>query len=184
MDITELTKVQLRPLSEAVKEFILSFTQASKDPLPETFAFFYAPHKCYLARVDASGKFEVHDHDGRVDIDMVFEARVFNSEKEMRWLKGHGEAIISDDSFPESVGCIPQRYLLWGKSTGETNGNWTKFATARIGSYYVPLSKIQQNEYARFTAIEYLKAYEDGNVAVVDERLTGIEVYKGELNHG
>lgn len=178
MDKPESNTEQLKSLSQSVQEFISSF-----EKLPKTFAVLYAPDKCYLALVDAAGNFLVKDNINKFSVDKIFEARVFNSKKELRWLNGYGEAIISDAIFRDDkkfAGTIDQSYLLWGQSTGKADGDWTEFATARIGSFYVPLSKVPHQGYAKFTAVEYLKKYEDGNVAVVDERLTGIESYKGE----
>jgi hypothetical protein len=38
------------------------------------------------------------------------------------------------------------------------------------------LKSVAKDAYAKFTAIEYLGEYEDGNVAIAEERLTGIEI--------
>jgi CRISPR-associated protein (TIGR03984 family) len=77
----------------------------------------------------------------------------------------------------------PQTYLLWGQSTGNFSGDgeWTQFGEARIGAFFVPVPNIAPKGYAQITAVEYLKEYEDGNVAVADERLTGIKPYDGEV---
>lgn len=168
---------QLRPLSQCVKDFV-----SSVSPLPKTLAVLYAPDKCYLALVDSSGAFEVKDNVSRFDVNKIFEARVFNVDRELRWLKGYGTVIISDASFAgdDFVGKLDQRYLLWGQSADKSQNGWTTFATARIGAFHVPVELEPNETYARFTAVEYLKRYDDGNVAVVDERLTGIEGYEGE----
>jgi CRISPR-associated protein (TIGR03984 family) len=171
---------QLRPLSQCVTDFA-----ASVSPLPKTFAVLYAPDKCYLALVDSSGKFEVKDNVSSFDVNKVFEARVFNAERELRWLKGYGTVVISDASFTGSdfVGKLDQKYLMWGQGADKSHNGWTRFATARIGAFHVPVELKSNETYARFTAVEYLKGYKDGNVAVVDERLTGIEGYGGESHN-
>lgn len=161
-------------------------------------ALLYAPHKCFLATVNNSNRFQ--DKNGEVDTSAVFEARVFNKTAELRWLNkenGKGEAVVlSEDSKAgffggESKGDDkiyakidpPQTYLVWGQSFGASDGSgWTRFAEARICAFFLPLAGITENkkERAQFTAVEYLGEYEDGNIAIVDERLTGIEGYKGD----
>lgn len=131
---------------------------------------------------------------------VVFEARIFNQKAELRWLNeanGQGAAVIlcADDSLDffgskplpfkvqaedeekEPIGEIPQTYLLWGESTGATDvDGWTQFAEARIGAFFVPVTGITQaNRRAHFKAVEYLGEYEDGNIAVCEERLIRIE---------
>lgn len=143
-----------------------------------SFAILYSPNKCWLALFDGT-KFV--DEKGEIDVSRVFEARVFNSEKELRWLNdadGKGKStVISDASFPDAIGTITQNYLLWGEVSpnNRTNGNWTEFAEARIGKFHVPIKTTSR---AHFTAIEYLCEFADGNVAVIDERLTGISEVK------
>jgi CRISPR-associated protein (TIGR03984 family) len=152
----------------------LSLLEAVKDFDDNSFAILYAPRNCYLARLKG-GKF--CDQSGEIDVSEVYEARVFNEKKELRWVKGYEPKIISDDDFPNSES-IEQTYLLWGKSTGETQGDWTKFAEARIGAFYVPIKIDGVGKYAHFKALEYLAEFEDGNMAVVEERLTGITEVK------
>lgn len=151
----------------------------------KAYAILYTPKDCHLVLVDKNGKF--FNEDGEFAPQSVFEARIFNEKAELRWLNesdGKGKmAIISDGRFPDIVGTIPQTYLLWGQSADRPQNGWTKFATARIGAFYVPVELKADETYARVTAVEYLKEYDDGNVAVVDERLTGIEGYKGESNN-
>ena len=175
-----------KTLSEAITAFF-AVTENAKD----TFAIFYAPHKCFLAKHNGKD-FAVKEND--FDLTKVFEARIFNEVSEMRWLNdtsgNHATAILSEkqlafygktlEAEPGIISGLCQEYLLWGKSADKPQNGWTKFATARIGSCYVPVELTQSETYARFTAIEYLKKYEDGNVAVVDERLTGIKGYSGE----
>lgn len=166
-----------KTLAEAIEEYKAFLGDGEK-----AYALLYTPRDCHLALVNKEGKF--FNQDGEFSPQSVFEARVFNAQAELRWhneSNGSGKmAIISEANFPDAVGTIPQKYLVWGQSTGETKGDWTQFATARIGSFYVPLPNVPDKDYAKFAAVEYLKTYGDGNVAVVDERLTGIEGYKGE----
>src|SRR5258707_4284685 len=176
-------------LTAAVSDFVGRFSS-----LPKTCALLYAPNKCFLSVVNEEGKFL--GAGGEIDASSVFEARVFNETAELRWLNeadGKGAAVVlcqSDKpdffganakrftpSGNELVGNIEQTYLLWGQSTGRMKVGWTQFATARLGEFPVPLEverREKQDGYAQFTAVEYLGEYEDGNVAVCEERLTGI----------
>jgi len=169
-------------LTAAVKSFATGF---GKDLPEQTFAVLYAPGKCHLAILQGQ---EFHNANGKIDTASVFEARVFNEKAEMRWLNiasGSGKAVVlskedkqvfADKRDESYVDTIDQDYLLWGRSTGKPVGDWTQFAEARIGAFLVPLKSVAKDAYAKFTAIEYLGEYEDGNVAVAEERLTGIEI--------
>jgi CRISPR-associated protein (TIGR03984 family) len=180
-------------ISRATKN--LELTQAVTDCggiFDGAIALLYAPHKCFLATVNSDGKFK--DHNGEIDTSLVFEARVFNQTAELRWLNeanGEGTAVVLCDDDTKSffgadaepfkpmrrepVGAIEQTYLLWGESVGPADNGWARFAEARIGSFWVPVKGITaKHQRAQFTAVEYLGEYEDGNVAVAEERLTGI----------
>lgn len=177
-------QVEGKILSKAIEAF---FAVAENDK--DTFAIFYAPHKCFLAKHNGKD-FEVKENG--FDLNRVFEARIFNEVSEMRWLNdpngNHAAAILSETQLifdgktlrTESnvIGGLCQEYLCWGQSTGTTKDDWTEFATARVGAFYVPVELEAGQTYARFTAVEYLRTYEDGNIAVVDERLTRIEGYE------
>ena len=180
----------------------MDLESAIKDFPRDSFAILYSPKHCYLARLEnnefilaqlKNNKIELE----KVHFDQIYEARVFNNQAELRWLKEDksGKAVILSENenikFDDKVSTerhetICQKYLLWGQSTGETKGNWTQFAEARIGAFFVPIANVKNQDYAQFTAVEYLKEFEDGNVAVFDERLTGIEEYKpnGESKNG
>ena len=166
-------------LKKSIKEFADSFGE--KFPI-ETFAILYAPKKCFLGLVNKDGNIEVKDNVDKFNIDKVYEARVFNSEKELRWLSSGETETLTDNCLKkvESFANVieNQKYLLWGQSTGATSGDWTQFAEARIGAFFVPLKNVAEKGYAQFTAIEYLKEFADGNVAVFEERLTGISEVK------
>lgn len=157
----------------------ITLIDAVKNLKANSYAILYSPKNCWLALFD--GK-DFIDESGKIDISDVYEARVFNAEKELRWVNeanGKGKStIISDANFTDAIGTIRQNYLLWGQSTNTTNGNWTQFAEARIGAFFVPIKISGANKYAHFTAVEYLREFEDGNVAVFEERLTGISEVK------
>lgn len=168
---------KLKTLAEAISAYCSENIGDGKT----AHAILYTPEKCSLLLLGKNQKFL--DHQGEFTPHHVFEARIFNESAELRWLHesdGKGTSIVvNDESFPDNVGTVDQHYLLWGERLTENAiPGWTKFGSARIGSYWVPIQTTMP--YARFKAVEYLKTYEDGNVAVVDERLTGIEEYKGE----
>jgi CRISPR-associated protein (TIGR03984 family) len=187
-----------RPLAAALADFIRGFG----DEFPvKTYAVLYSPRSCFLALV-SNGRFQSSTDEIDVVQEAVFEARVFNEAAELRWLNqanGAGPAVVLSgsnthtffDVEPEPfrtivngeskslAGTIPQTYLLWGESVGSSSeSGWTQFAEARIGSFFVPISNNKISDKNRvgacFTAIEYVGEYEDGNVAVSEERLTGI----------
>ncbi len=171
-------------LEQSIKKYIESFGETFPK---KTYAILYAPEKCFFGLVGKDGKIEIKDHIDKFNLDKVYEARIFNTAAELRWVNNVGERVLSDsdlrnkDNFVEAIN---QFYLLWGKKHGNASNGWTQFAEARIGAFYVP--KEITTEYAQFTAVEYLGEFEDGNVAVIDERLTGIEAYqpKGETENG
>lgn len=132
----------------------------------------------------------------RFDLDSVFEARVFNEQVELRWLKqwpNKGRAALTSEDdisqyFAEKAGTftevdfIDQTYLLWGEGvaakTSELPANWSRLAMARIGTLDVPYpldvsrSVVSQSgERIQLIAREYLDADDHGNVAVIEERL-------------
>lgn len=146
----------------------------------ESFAILYTPKECLLLKVGKDGIFQ--NRQGKESPANVFEARIFNGAAEMRWFNENGQGIaviLSETETDEEFGGEvllenPQNYLFWGQSTAKFENDWTQFGTARIGSFYIPVQNIADRGFAKFTAIEYLKEFEAGNVAVFEERLTGI----------
>jgi CRISPR-associated protein (TIGR03984 family) len=195
-----ISRAEKKTLAEAVTSYVAAFN----GKFEKAVALLYAPHECFLAVVDKNGKLWGIDRDSKshdqakIDVTQqaIFEARVFNESAELRWLNeadGKGAAVVLSESnekkffdkeaeafLPsrkELVGRIDQTYLVWGQSTGASQNDWTQLAEARIGSFFVPVDGITKaNQRAQFTAFEYLGEYEDGNVAVAEERLIGIKV--------
>jgi CRISPR-associated protein (TIGR03984 family) len=194
-----ISRAEGKTLGKAVTEYHKNFG--------EGLALLYSPKACWLAKLESDGSFVASRGKedkpmalASEDLQSVFEARVFNAKAELRWLNevgGSGAAVVLcvddahnffgmkpvlfktkiNDEEKELIDTIEQTYLLWGQSVGAATGDWTQFAEARIGSFFVPLKDVTApNKRARFTAIEYLGEYEDGNVAVAEERLTGIEI--------
>ena len=167
-----------------------------------SIALLYAPDWCGFAQVEQKNGSVVMDPSPgaakRFDQAMIFEARVFGEQAELRWLKQwpkQGRAVLiaehdiskclADDagSFKDTDH-FDHSYLLWGEGTTnfhELPTNWSRLAMARIGTLDVPypmnsgLSSVtQQNERVYLVAREYLAVSDDdqqGNVSVVDERL-------------
>lgn len=160
-------------------------------------AILYSPNQCQFAKLQeiqpeqnvtliGSGRQEI-------DLQSVFEARVFNEQCEMRWLNivdGEGKAVIISDQtlvsclgedLPElsAIATLKQKYLIWGEKTNtQVDSGWTRLATARIGALDVPIT-FSTSKRVQLTAIEYLAEDEDyGNVAVVEERLIKLEEVK------
>lgn len=155
-------------------------------------ALLYSPNCCQFAIVQPNGDLKDANNQS-LDLKNVFEARAFNQTCELRWLNelnGKGRAVLISEqdiaryllehiSDLEALDTISQSYILWGKGVNSTlNPGWGKLAAARIGSISVPvagLSTDKQRVYLK--SIEYLKDIDDyGNVAVVEERLIGLEV--------
>lgn len=160
------------------KNQIIHLIDAVKGFEANSFAILYSPKHCYLAKFNGE---QFVNENGEIDVEKekIYEARVFNAEKELRWVKGYKSKMLSDSELKKEnsfVDTISQKYLLWGQSTNLTKGDWTQFAEARIGAFFVPIKIDGANKYAQIEAVEYLKSYEDqdGNVAVFEERLKGI----------
>lgn len=156
---------------------------------------FYSPHQCALAHLDANGN--ARDAQGNAialeyAASRIFEARVFTAEVELRWsneLDGSGQVVLLGEraerlpgSAPHARHCqdaLAQRYLLWGeKASPQQTTGWQRLASARIGALDVPLSQsLAASKRVYLTATEYLAEVDGyGNVAVIEERLTGLEV--------
>lgn len=181
-----------KDLSETIQEFINGFGES----FPKTFAVLYSPGECFLALVKDKNNFEFFDKTGNlatVNLKNIFEARIFNEKAELRWFNDNGKGIavtLSETETDEDFGgdillANPQKYLLWGEISPnkQADENWTELAEARIGKFFVPIKTTSR---ACFQAIEYLKSYDDqdGNVAVFEERLTGIEPYPSNKKGG
>jgi CRISPR-associated protein (TIGR03984 family) len=171
---------------------------------PPVIALLYTPDWCGFAQLDQRGDkinliLSARDQ-RRFDLNAVFEARVFNEQAELRWLKqwpNKGRAaLIAEQNISEyfdkeagtfaQVDHIDQTYLLWGQGTlaktGELPANWSRLAMARIGMLDVPYpldasrpAVSRSGERIQLNAREYLAVYDNhGNVAMVEERLLGL----------
>lgn len=158
----------------------------------QSIALLYSPTCCQFAIVQPNGDLTDANNQS-LDLKNVFEARAFNQTCELRWLNelnGKGRAVLISEqdiagyllehiSDLEALDTIAQSYILWGKGVNSTlNTGWGKLAAARIGSISVPVTDLStDNQRVYLKSIEYLKEIDDyGNVAVVEERLIGLEV--------
>lgn len=180
----------------------------------EAVGMLYATNFCHLARLDNNAQL-LDENSKAIDLISTYEARVFSPIAELRWLhreagKGEAALLTEQKSAPENWGepktivavdkPIEQRYLLWGESVKEQpKKDWLKMATARIGSYFVPVNQtfnknseqakgadqaVEQTENklrVQLKAREYLCQQEaHGNVYVAEERWLGLAIAKTE----
>jgi len=158
-------------------------------------ALLSAPGAFTIARVDDQG--QCVDADGPIDVNDVFEARVFTPDRELRWVRRGdsgqgallGESVGSldpgaanrtgggpmPDLEPSEIG-----YLLWGTPSPDADDGmgWRTLSAARIGSIRVPGSWPDQPDRRLdrlvLRAREYIGTDTDGNAHIVDERLVAI----------
>lgn len=159
-------------------------------------AILYSPRWCKLAKWEST---RLTGPDGHiVDISSVFEARVFNTTAELRWLDDPGpekrqRAIVLTEqdhveiladwercTQPPIIETLPQTYLLWGEGTGRSMPHgWSELATARIGALSVPIGDVDKHQRALLHSVEYVVEAEHGNAVVFEERLVKLEVVHG-----
>jgi CRISPR-associated protein (TIGR03984 family) len=158
-------------------------------------ALLYAPNWCRFGVFD--GKDTLHGSDGKpINLDPVYEARIFNTNAELRWLNeagGYGKAVVIAETkldvtdfggptITETLAPLPQTYLLWGEGVDVTLATgWGLLTTARIGQMDAPVgdvaakvrgAKPKDKVRVLLHVREYPAVVDDyGNVAVVDERL-------------
>ncbi|MGH7091671.1 MAG: type III-D CRISPR-associated protein Csx19 [Stellaceae bacterium] len=168
--------------------------------LGDAVALLYTPEQCRFARIDDAGML-VDETAQPLAADLVFEARVFSRSAELRWLR-QGEhqgvpvgraALIGEHQnappaamspvhppWPEIIGTLGQRYLLWGMISGNTaSPGWSTLFSRRIGQYAVPVAGGRDGSRVALLAREYLGERAHGNVVVVGERLVRLEVLDG-----
>ena len=153
-------------------------------------AILYSPDKCQLAKVGPDGQVSGPDNK-TINIDLVFEARIFAPDVELRWLNesdGIGSAVLISEKVIstvfdknndiEKIDTMPNQYLLWGEADEkQPNQGWTRLSEARIGPIDVPVTGIPPHGHVILKTVEYVKEVDNhGNVAVVEERLSKLEV--------
>lgn len=157
---------------------------------------FYSPESCFLGKVVET---EVTDSSGNsINLDRVFEARIFNADYELRWLNqqgGEGIAVLlSEQALTdyltepvenlEAIDTQDQTYLLWGEGLTSNNltSGWSRLATSRLGKLDAPIAGVSQSKQRiKLTAKEYFRRMDElyGNVIVAEERLIGLQKVLG-----
>lgn len=152
---------------------------AANEPGFQTVGFAYSSSVAPWFRLDAAGT--PRDSGGAaLDLTGVFELRAFDANRELRWWHtsgGLGQAReLTDEAigFPGAWSWRSYRRLLWGTVT-VTELGWASLFEARIGSLEVPVLA-PVGSHVWLEAVEYVAEDDDGNVAVIDERLTGLVV--------
>lgn len=172
------------PLAEALER--AGFTEAT--------ALLCSPQDFRVTRF-SQGRCRTHTG-ASAPLDTVFEARVFDGRRELRWLTFAGQdthcVLLSEepDALPTEFGnplpelhahqTLPAHYLLWGTPTPKPirtpDGDWTTLRTPRIGSLHVPAPPPPDGQRLRLAAREYVCVEpRHGNAHVAEERLLRIE---------
>lgn len=143
---------------------------------------FYSANQCCFGRWQ--GEFFEQSNHQPLNLNVVFEARIFTSEYELRWLNqrnqiGQGvllsESELDDKKPLDVVGTRLNTYYLWGEGVS-SNSDWSVLATARIGKLDVPIRGLQPHEKVRLVTREYFGVCDDhGNVAIVEERVLRLQ---------
>ncbi len=156
----------------------------------------YSPTQCTLAHFDANrGPVST---DGVVKLANAYEARVFCSVGELRWLDrgGVGTGVFLTEHDVKPSGWTPLTAIKWRKKLrgqyvlfGErlencatTPQGWSTIGNRRIGKWMIPLEGLTA-QYAALIYHEYLglvagnAGSQHGNVAVVEQLFVGIGPY-------
>ncbi|WP_448604651.1 type III-D CRISPR-associated protein Csx19 [Thermoleptolyngbya sp.] len=164
-----------------------------KDLMPGAIALFYSPQACRFGRLEPDGQVTICTNSKQgwqaqtLDLSPVFEARIFNEQAELRWLKvprQNGRAVLLTEleqlkNCFDSSGELPylksidQAYLLWGKRLEQSAPEgWSILSAARIGAMAVPISSSGSQDTVILHSREYPGEVDEyGNVAVQEERL-------------
>jgi CRISPR-associated protein (TIGR03984 family) len=156
-------------------------------------ALLTAPQAYRVARVHRDA---CHTYDADPDpLEGVFDARVFDGQRELRWLctaGREGQAVLlgeEPDVLPGGFGdvlpdlhaedTLSAYYLLWGRPQPQHRpgtGTWTVLHTPRIGTLPVPAPPPPPGCRLRLVAREYVCVDpRHGNAHVAEERLLRIE---------
>lgn len=168
-------------------------------------ALIYAPRFCVFGRMTGGGRlegppgFKLGQHSSFTDAvrAQAYEIKLFCADWELRWLRdgmtGAAAMLAKGDRAPDilrqrldsgETGTRPlharlsQHYVLWGEKETTDPAGWTALTSNRIGRLWVPfVGPDTDRRRLWLTAVEYLETGPHGNVAVVDQRLTGFDAY-------
>ncbi len=121
------------------------------------------------------------DHRGAVDLDWVYDARLFTAYAEFHWWwdqsLGEGRHGILDDAVAKTRSWRtldpPGQRVLRGKVKAVANG-WSKLHDGHSHPLWVPVEAVVDQRLA-LGVVEYLKRDEHGNVGVIAERFTTVQ---------
>jgi CRISPR-associated protein (TIGR03984 family) len=177
-----------RPLSSALEAFGTTLDGQT------AVALLYAPDRCLFATFQRG---DVLRDSGLlpVELDVVYEARVFHPGAELRWRndpsseQAHQTAILAETELTldwdrheiTALKTLGQEYLLWGTGVGDCSGlapGWSRLATPRIGKLDVPCAEVPQRQHVVLSTVEYLAEFQYGNVGICEERLLALRPAK------
>ena len=125
---------------------------------------------------------------GPLDLDWVYEARLFSATGELRWKwsQDHGRWSIIDDATATTHGWSVLREhsrqrvrLLRGTARDAGAQGWTSLWDGQAAPFEIPL-ELARGEGALITAVEYVQQDPThGTVDVVAERFTGLQAWMG-----
>ncbi|MER6274448.1 CRISPR-associated protein Csx19 [Streptomyces sp900105755] len=156
----------------------------------DAVALLSSPHEHIVARV-RDGHCHTNTTPAVYGLDTVFEARIFNEHRELRWLcksgtRGRAVILTEDpDLLPDAfthdiapvaaVDTLDAHYLLWGRPVSG-DSDWTMLHTPQIGTIEVPFPAPDPDRRLRLAAREYVSVEpQHGNAYVSEERLLRIE---------
>jgi len=130
-------------------------------------------------------------------LDWGFEARIFNSNYELRWLNqsnGEGIAVLLSEQGIESyfkksvdldaIKAQEQAYFLWGEGyKAILKPGWSRLTTARLGKLDIPVGGVNQSKQrVKLITKEYFQCLAElhGNVIVAEERLMDLQLVLGK----
>ena len=174
------------------------------EALQGAVGLFYSLPWCRFGQLKQDNNtIKVHDFEGEMQLDLVFEARIFNQTAELRWLKSGelGTAVLLSEEEDWKGANLPDgynkttldnlealdrsNYLLWGEGTNIQKNGWSCLTAARIGKLYVPIAAIEPKKRVQLVVQEYIgeveyigKVDKYGNMAVVEERLIKLKSYQ------
>jgi CRISPR-associated protein (TIGR03984 family) len=162
----------------------------------DAVGLFYSPERCFLTQIKG---INITDSSGEtVNLDRIFEARIFNVDYELRWLNqtgGQGTAVLLSEQaiagylaesvdHLEAIDTQEQTYLLWGEGhSANLQTGWSRLATSRLGKLDVPIAGAnKKGQRVKLKAKEYFQVLDDlyGNVIVTEERLKGLQLVVGQ----
>lgn len=169
-------------------EDVIAQSQSYFDNI-STIGLFYSPNQCCFGQWNTDGFYQSNQQ--HLNLSLVFEARIFNSDYELRWLNRANrigqavllsESILPDDKPLNAIDTRQNTYYLWGEGISSNLSDWSILATARIGKLEVPLSGLRNNEKARLVTREYFEVCDEyGNVAIAEERILGLQRSKRKV---